>query len=290
MCELSENYTIVIVTHNMQQAARASDETVFLTMGDDRAGYLVETGPDQPTIFTNPKQPADRGLRLRSVRLEERAMTRATAEHRRSARSATAQAATVAAQPRSPRRRRRAGTDRHAVPRHYQSRHARPRGAGDQGQRAAAGQPGRRPDRCAPSTRWSSTTPTWPLAVIAGDGRLNEAQRHITALVARTIATQQPVARDLRFLLALDHVAYDLERMGDHAVVGRQAGAQAGADADAEAPTAPAGDGPARRASWCADVLRALVDLDDAAGARGGGPRRRHGRAVPRAPSPRCWT
>ena len=55
------------------------------------------------------------------------------------------------------------------------------------------------------------------LAVITGDVRLNEAQRLITALVARTIATQQPVARDLRFLLALDHVAYDLERMGDHA-------------------------------------------------------------------------
>jgi phosphate transport system protein len=54
-------------------------------------------------------------------------------------------------------------------------------------------------------------------AVIASDGRLNEAQRLITALVARTIATQQPVARDLRFMLALDHVAYDLERMGDHA-------------------------------------------------------------------------
>jgi phosphate transport system protein len=55
------------------------------------------------------------------------------------------------------------------------------------------------------------------LSVIMGDGRLNEAQRLITALVARTIATQQPVARDLRFMLALDHVAYDLERMGDHA-------------------------------------------------------------------------
>jgi phosphate transport system ATP-binding protein len=55
MFELRENYTIVIVTHNMQQAARASDETLFLTMGDDRAGYLVETGPTTE-IFTNPKQ------------------------------------------------------------------------------------------------------------------------------------------------------------------------------------------------------------------------------------------
>jgi phosphate transport system ATP-binding protein len=55
MAELKENYTIVIVTHNMQQAARASDRTVFLTMGDDRAGYVVEAG-DTTTIFTNPTE------------------------------------------------------------------------------------------------------------------------------------------------------------------------------------------------------------------------------------------
>jgi phosphate transport system ATP-binding protein len=53
MIELKRNYTIVIVTHNMQQAARVSDETVFLTMGEDRAGYLVEQGPTAQ-IFTNP--------------------------------------------------------------------------------------------------------------------------------------------------------------------------------------------------------------------------------------------
>ncbi len=53
MRELKENYTIVIVTHNMQQAARASDYTAFLTMGDDRAGYLVEMGSTQQ-IFTRP--------------------------------------------------------------------------------------------------------------------------------------------------------------------------------------------------------------------------------------------
>jgi len=54
MAELKKQYTIVIVTHNMQQAARASDETVFLTMGDDRAGYLVEKAPTAE-IFTNPR-------------------------------------------------------------------------------------------------------------------------------------------------------------------------------------------------------------------------------------------
>ncbi len=54
MRELRENYTIVIVTHNMQQAARASDTTVFLTMGDDRAGYKVEMAPTEQ-LFTRPE-------------------------------------------------------------------------------------------------------------------------------------------------------------------------------------------------------------------------------------------
>jgi phosphate transport system ATP-binding protein len=54
MAELRQRYTIVNVTHNMQQAARVSDETAFFTMGEDRAGYLVETGRTID-IFTNPK-------------------------------------------------------------------------------------------------------------------------------------------------------------------------------------------------------------------------------------------
>jgi phosphate transport system ATP-binding protein len=54
MAELKERYTIVIVTHNMQQAARASDFTVFMTMAEDRAGFVVERGPTLQ-IFTNPQ-------------------------------------------------------------------------------------------------------------------------------------------------------------------------------------------------------------------------------------------
>jgi len=54
MAELKRDFTIVIVTHNMQQAARASDTTIFMTMGDDRAGYVVEEG-DTVGIFTNPQ-------------------------------------------------------------------------------------------------------------------------------------------------------------------------------------------------------------------------------------------
>ena len=50
---------------------------------------------------------------------------------------------------------------------------------------------------------------------MAGDTRVNEMQRTVTELVATTIATQAPVARDLRFLLALNHVASELERIGD---------------------------------------------------------------------------
>jgi phosphate transport system ATP-binding protein len=55
MSELREQYTIIIVTHNMQQAGRISDQTAFFTMADDRAGYLVEMG-NTMDIFTNPRQ------------------------------------------------------------------------------------------------------------------------------------------------------------------------------------------------------------------------------------------
>ena len=48
--ELKAEYTIVIVTHNMQQAARVSDFTAFFFMGS-----LVEVGPTN-SIFTNPRE------------------------------------------------------------------------------------------------------------------------------------------------------------------------------------------------------------------------------------------
>lgn len=54
MRQLSYDYTIVIVTHNMQQAARASDYTAFFSMDEDRAGYLVEYDRTND-LFTNPK-------------------------------------------------------------------------------------------------------------------------------------------------------------------------------------------------------------------------------------------
>lgn len=55
MRELSQEYTIIVVTHNMQQAARVSDYTAFFTMDEDRAGYLMEFGTTEQ-IFTNPRE------------------------------------------------------------------------------------------------------------------------------------------------------------------------------------------------------------------------------------------
>ena len=52
--ELAREIAIVIVTHNMQQAARVSDETAFLMVSEDRTGYLVEHGPTNQ-IFTDPQ-------------------------------------------------------------------------------------------------------------------------------------------------------------------------------------------------------------------------------------------
>ena len=55
MRELARDYTIIVVTHNMQQAARVSAYTAFFTMDENRAGLLMEYGPTNQ-IFTNPKE------------------------------------------------------------------------------------------------------------------------------------------------------------------------------------------------------------------------------------------
>ena len=56
--ELKENYTIIIVTHNMQQAARVSETTAFFNLADvGKPGRLVEYGPTTK-IFSNPEQSA----------------------------------------------------------------------------------------------------------------------------------------------------------------------------------------------------------------------------------------
>jgi len=54
--ELKDRVTIIIVTHNMQQAMRVSDRCAFLLMGDDKAGELIEYGPTAK-VFSEPSDP-----------------------------------------------------------------------------------------------------------------------------------------------------------------------------------------------------------------------------------------
>jgi phosphate transport system protein len=99
-------------------------------------------------------------------------------------------------------------------------------------------------------------------AVIISDDAINRAQTDLTASIVTIIATQSPVAGDLRFVLALAHVAYELERIGDHAAgVAKQvaklgtarglSGAGAGLDQMGELAS-----------SILHGVLLALIDLD----------------------------
>jgi len=101
------------------------------------------------------------------------------------------------------------------------------------------------------------------LAVMTRDRGVNEVQREVSSLIVTTIATQSPVARDLRFLLALDHVTYELERMGDHATsVAKQARKLA-----PQPPLAGYLGLPAMAravAELVRGVLLALIDIDEA--------------------------
>ena len=69
--ELKEDYTIAIVTHNMQQAARVSDFTAYMYLGE-----LVEFGATD-TIFLKPEAEGNRGLHHRPLRLSARVATSA---------------------------------------------------------------------------------------------------------------------------------------------------------------------------------------------------------------------
>ena len=101
------------------------------------------------------------------------------------------------------------------------------------------------------------------MQVITSDRRVNEAQEAVSEAVTLAIATQAPVARDLRFLLALDRVTYELERMGDHAgSVAKQARKLAGVVSmvtyEELTPMSQLA------AQQVRDVVLALVDVDEA--------------------------
>jgi phosphate transport system protein len=97
-------------------------------------------------------------------------------------------------------------------------------------------------------------------AVVAGDKAINEAQAELTTLIVTTIATQSPVANDLRLLIALGHIAYELERIGDHAAGVAKRVARVGPMASSmDSSLVTIGE---LAGSLLQGVLRALVDLD----------------------------
>ena len=67
MRELERHYTIVVVTHNMQQAARVSDQTVFFPSTNIATGCWSRV-PDQ-RLFTDPARSTNRGLHHGSIRI-----------------------------------------------------------------------------------------------------------------------------------------------------------------------------------------------------------------------------
>lgn len=99
------------------------------------------------------------------------------------------------------------------------------------------------------------------LDIVRSDIHVNDAQRTVSRLISVTIATQNPVARDLRYLLTLDHVTYELERIADHA-------ASIGKQVIKLAPQPPLHgyvhlpEMAERAAVLVHGVLRALVDID----------------------------
>ena len=73
MHSLKARYTIVIVTHNMQQAARVADRTAFFGLelnGAERVGTLIECGETE-TVFNHPGRPAHPRLRRGALRLSK---------------------------------------------------------------------------------------------------------------------------------------------------------------------------------------------------------------------------
>ena len=100
-------------------------------------------------------------------------------------------------------------------------------------------------------------------SVVVNDRNINCAQTDLSALIVTTIATQSPVAGDLRFVLSLAHVAYELERIGDHAAgVAKQVAKLQGL----RGTVSSAGSGLDRMGELASAILHgvllALVDLD----------------------------
>ncbi len=102
------------------------------------------------------------------------------------------------------------------------------------------------------------------LAVIEGDEEINALQLIAMDHIVLAIATQQPVARDLRYLLALDRIAAELERIGDSIANVAKRGRELAPEPPLEGHLGIPEMGRIA-AQFLADTIRALVDADAAA-------------------------
>jgi phosphate transport system protein len=102
------------------------------------------------------------------------------------------------------------------------------------------------------------------LFVIRGDEEINALQIEAMDHVVLTIATQAPVARDLRYLLTLDRIGYELERIGDSVANVAKRARELAPDAPLEGNVGVPEMG-RLAAQFLAATMRALVDADAAA-------------------------
>ena len=272
--ELRERYTIVIVTHNMQQASRVSQMTAFFTLGEDRAGYLVEYSADGADLHQS-QGTADRGLRLGEVRLMATDRDDIQAQVERDARR--------------PSRRENAERDaRHGVVRCTQP-----------AARASTARSARSRTRCC---AWAASSPTQiEAAMTALDGarrgwrngrdrrRRPDQRGAAPCLVAHPADDRDPDAGGARPAPAAGarsrHVRARAHRRPRR--LSRQAGAQARARAAAARVRRSCRAWASSRPTRSARVLRAMVDLDEVTARVVAVTGRRDRRPVPRASLPR---
>ena len=185
IAELKQRVTIVIVTHNMQQAARVADRTAFML-----SGKLVEVGPTQE-IFTTPSDSENRGICHRQVRLTPRA-------------AVPRSAAPTTARPRP------AGAKQGRA--HFQQQLQELEDHALGGLDLIVEQL----DRVLEALNHQDVE--LAQMVIADDDRVDGRYLEVHQGILSLLALQAPVAGDLRLVAALLHMIKHIERMGDQCV------------------------------------------------------------------------
>ena len=103
-------------------------------------------------------------------------------------------------------------------------------------------------------------------AVIAGDGAINALEVEVEHRAVELLALQQPMARDLRFIIGAIKISNDLERVGDHAVNIAESAIRLAGEKSLAIPIPEIEDMAARARRMLSDSLDAFVRADGALG------------------------